>query len=180
MQTPHDTKTRGRRTCAVGFGQRRHACKIVNLRQPNLSWLEGQGRTARAMAISVSLLGMALRSRPGYACSCIPVAIRPPGRVDTSITDTWVACWGRNTETPPPKPRHRLATNMSVRADSWYTSSTMVVQVRGIIPPLLFTTMLITKNIQRPASATARTHARTTQEKRFRSPLRRKAPTPHP
>ena len=69
------------------FGQRRHACKIVNLRQPNLSWLEGQGRPARAMGISVSLLGMALQSRPAYACSCIPAAIHHPDHVDTSI------CW---------------------------------------------------------------------------------------
>ena len=72
---------------SCGFGQRRHAWKIVNLRQPNLSWLEGQGRPARAMGISVSLLGMALQSRPAYACSCIPAAIHHPDHVDTSI------CW---------------------------------------------------------------------------------------
>lgn len=72
---------------SCGFGQRRHACKTVNPRQPNLSWLEGQGRPARAMGISVSLLGMALQSRPAYACSCTPAAIHHPDHVDTSI------CW---------------------------------------------------------------------------------------
>ena len=84
MHTHDDTRATD---MSCGFGQRRHAWKIVNLRQPNLSWLEGQGRPARAMGISVSLLGMALQSRPAYACSCIPAAIHHPDHVDTSI------CW---------------------------------------------------------------------------------------
>lgn len=149
MHTYDDTKATD---MSCGFGQRRHACKIVNLRQPNVSWLEEQGRAARAMGISVSLLGMASQSRPAYACSCIPAAIHHPDPCGSLHHRHFeFACLGRNTKTPPPppKPRHRSAMNMFVGAGSWYYLSTIVTQVRGIDP-----------SIFQPASATARTHAR--------------------
>ena len=132
--------------------------------------MEGQGRPARAMGISVSLLGMALQSRPAYACSCIPAAIHHPDHVDPSITDTLSLLVGVETRRHHHHPSHAIALLWKC------CGSGLLVLSLNYSDPSPRHQRTIT-----PTSLSHRTHTRTrAQEKRFRSPLRRKASTPHP